>query len=195
MQPLVGNSTVASAVFAVVFGVWIMSEMVLTGRKRPRGHLRGQDRGSGVFVFGSMFVAFFIMDVGTSVSGMAMSGNPWVIFVAGILVALAGIGLRLWAIRVLGRFFTSVIAVSPDQQVVDHGPYRLIRHPSYTGALITVLGAALCLANWLSLAAIVPVFLAYSYRIRVEESSLEGQLGHAYSDYRQRTKRLVPFIY
>jgi len=195
MQPLVGNDHLASGLFAAVFGCWILFEMALTGRTgRRRGATRG-DRGSNVLIFGSMFAAFFIMGVTASVSPARMAGDVWAIFAGGIVLACAGIGLRLWAIRVLGPWFRAVITTAPDQPVVDRGPYSLIRHPSYAGALVTVLGAALCFADWLSLLAVVPVFFAYVYRIRVEEAALEKQLGPAYTSYRERTKRLVPFVF
>jgi protein-S-isoprenylcysteine O-methyltransferase Ste14 len=196
MEPLIGNDQVASAIFAVVFGGWILFEIVFTGRKQPRRGARRSDRGSGLFVLGSMFAAFLIMAMfAASFPGTTISAGPWVVFAVGLLVALAGFGLRLWAIRVLGGSFTTVITARSDQQVVDHGPYRLIRHPSYAGALVTVLGAALCFNNWLSLLAVAPVFLAYSYRARVEEATLEDRVGQAYKDYEGHTKRLIPFLY
>jgi protein-S-isoprenylcysteine O-methyltransferase Ste14 len=186
----------ASIAFGVVFGGWILFEIVFTACRRPRREDRRHDRGSSALVFGAIFVSFLIMDnAATSAPAAAIAADPRAVFAAGIMLALAGIALRLWAIHVLGHSFTAAITARPDQSVVDYGPYRLIRHPSYAGAIVTVFGAALCFANWLSLVAAVPVFVAYAYRIRVEEAMLEGRLGRAYTDYRQRTKRLIPFLF
>jgi protein-S-isoprenylcysteine O-methyltransferase Ste14 len=85
--------------------------------------------------------------------------------------------------------------VGSDQHVVDTGPYRWIRHPSYTGSLLTIAGFLLCATNWAALAGVVPVLVGLLYRIRVEEQALSEELGDAYRSYASRTKRLIPFVY
>ena len=108
----------------------------------------------------------------------------------------AGLALRWYAILYLGRFFTVNVAISRDHRLIDTGPYRLIRHPSYTGALMAFLGLGVCIGNWASLAAmLIPTLLVFSWRIRVEEQALMAALGEPYRIYMQRTKRLVPAIY
>lgn len=112
-------------------------------------------------------------------------------------VAVFGLGtaLRWWSIRHLGRFFTVDVAVAADHRVVDTGPYRLVRHPSYTGLLLQFAGLAFSLANSLSIAVVVlPILLALLYRIRVEEAALRHGLGAAYVDYTSRTTRLIPWV-
>jgi len=97
---------------------------------------------------------------------------------------------------VLGRFFTYDVAVQPGQTVVEAGPYRYIRHPSYTGGLITLAGVGLALGNWAGLLLLLACMgVAYAYRIFVEEAALVAALGQPYRDYMQRTKRLVPFLF
>ena len=95
----------------------------------------------------------------------------------------------------LGRYFTVNVATVADQRVVEEGPYKLIRHPSYTGGLITMLGLALTYTNWLSLLVIIGcALIGFSYRIRVEEQALQEHLGQLYREYMQHTKRLIPYI-
>lgn len=102
---------------------------------------------------------------------------------------------RWYAVRTLGKYFTLQVAIQPGQTVVESGPYRLIRHPSYTGSLMSILGLGLVLSNWLSLIAVLLfTILGYSYRIWVEEMTLVNALGEPYRDYMKRTKRIVPFI-
>jgi protein-S-isoprenylcysteine O-methyltransferase Ste14 len=80
--------------------------------------------------------------------------------------------------------------------VVQSGPYRYIRHPSYTGALITLAGLGLALGNWLGLLALLGCMtIAYGYRIKVEEAALVAALGEPYRLYMARTRRLVPFLF
>src|SRR4029453_18985828 len=109
---------------------------------------------------------------------------------AGVAIFTVGAALRWYAIFYLGRYFTIDIRVAEHQHVVDTGPYRLIRHPSYTGAFMQFLGLALCIGNIYSLLMLVPIVVVFSYRIRVEELALERGLGEAYASYCRRTKRL-----
>ncbi|MEP7245006.1 MAG: isoprenylcysteine carboxylmethyltransferase family protein [Gammaproteobacteria bacterium] len=118
------------------------------------------------------------------------------VYIVGFALFIVGALLRWYSIYYLGRFFTVDVRVGSDHRVIDTGPYRWIRHPSYTGVLLEFLGLALCLGNWLSLAAVmIPVIAVFSYRIRVEERVLAEGLGGSYDAYRQRTKKLIPFVY
>jgi protein-S-isoprenylcysteine O-methyltransferase len=108
----------------------------------------------------------------------------------------AGLVLRWYSILHLGRFFTVNVAIAADHQLVDTGPYRFVRHPSYTGALLAFIGFALVLRNWASVLMIsVPIAFAFLYRISVEERALVQALGERYRAYIKRTKHLIPFVY
>jgi len=118
------------------------------------------------------------------------------VFWAGCVLFGLGLVLRWYSIVYLGRFFTVNVAIHSGHEVIDTGPYRFIRHPSYAGALLAFLGLALCLANWWSLVLImVPVLWAFARRMSVEESALASALGAPYIQYMGRTRRLAPFIY
>jgi protein-S-isoprenylcysteine O-methyltransferase Ste14 len=78
------------------------------------------------------------------------------------------------------------------QSVVEAGPYRFVRHPSYTGMLLTLLGVLLCSTNWLALASFLIALPGLAYRIKVEEGALIGALGEPYRRYMGRTRRIVP---
>jgi len=122
---------------------------------------------------------------------------PWsATLIAGFLLTAGSLAFRLWAIRTLGRFFTSTVQVQEGQSVVQTGPYRIVRHPSYTGALGTAYGMALALASPVG-AVIVTVLAipAYLYRIQVEEKNLVEELGDPYRAYMGSTRRLIPFVY
>lgn len=107
-----------------------------------------------------------------------------------------GIIVRFIIIRSLGKYFTVDVTIRQDHKIKREGFYKYIRHPSYAFSLLTSLGLGLYLNNWLSLilALIIP-FLAFSYRITVEENTLIEQFGEEYLDYRRKTKKLIPFIY
>jgi protein-S-isoprenylcysteine O-methyltransferase Ste14 len=116
--------------------------------------------------------------------------------IVGVVLFAAGLILRWWAIITLGRFFTVDVVIEKDHEVVERGPFRVVRHPSYTGVLLAFLGWALTLRNWAAiLVVLVPIFIAFVRRMNVEEEALRGALGEKYAAYMRRTKRLVPGVY
>lgn len=119
-------------------------------------------------------------------------------WIAPLAVALMVIGLAIrWtAILTLGRLFSVHVTFQDEHVLVRHGMYGVIRHPSYTGMLLSFLGFGIALGNWLSLVlAVVPVTLVFMHRIRNEERFLLERFGTEYEEYRKRTKRLIPFVY
>ena len=87
------------------------------------------------------------------------------------------------------------VAIQPGQRLFTGGLYNTLRHPSYTGTFLTILGYGLALGNWLSLAVMLLIpGLVYGLRIAVEEAALLEAFGDEYRAYMRRTKRLVPFI-
>ena len=118
------------------------------------------------------------------------------LFVLGGAMALGGLVLRRWAIHTLGRYFTVDVAVSAGQPVIDSPPYRRIRHPSYSGSILSIVGTAVMLGHWLGVALVlVAVVVSFSYRVRLEERALLQTIGEPYAAYMQRTKRFVPFVW
>jgi protein-S-isoprenylcysteine O-methyltransferase Ste14 len=114
----------------------------------------------------------------------------------GLGLMTLGVFVRQWSILTLGRFFTSDVRVSAEQPVIDRGPYRLVRHPSYSGLIIFFIGFALALTNFISLAilAVVPT-TGLIARIHFEERALVASLGEPYSRYAATRKRLMPGIW
>lgn len=108
----------------------------------------------------------------------------------------SGLALRLWSIRVLARWFTVDVTIQEGHRLVRHGPYRYLRHPSYTGALLAFYGLALGMGNVLSLLAIVvPVTWAFLRRIQVEEAMLTEAFPQEYPDYAAHSWRLLPWVW
>ena len=184
---------VASVLLWRVMEAWID----IRSYRRLRAGVQRQDGGSKVVLF-CLIVLGALLGVllAVKVPGAAITGGQAVLFWLGMALIYAGIALRLYAIFTLGAFFTTVVAITPEQTVIQTGPYRFIRHPSYTGLLLTLLGIGLCVfANWLSLLAFIGCSLiAIGYRITVEERVLREQLGKPYQEYMRRTKRLIPFV-
>lgn len=114
---------------------------------------------------------------------------------AGLALQAAGLTLRLWSMRTLGASYTRTLRADLEQRVVDSGPYRYIRHPGYTGSLLTWTGFALT-SRSAPVVGVVTALLAAAYRRRIvaEEQLLRRDLP-GYTAYVDRTKRLIPFVW
>src|SRR4051794_8440796 len=115
---------------------------------------------------------------------------------AGLAVMWLGLGIRVWAVASLGRAFRTTVEVDADQAVVSSGPYRWVRHPSYTGLLLIVPGFGLGAGSWLAplVCALLPL-PAVLRRIQVEEAELTRVLGEPYRAYQAHTRRLLPGVW
>jgi protein-S-isoprenylcysteine O-methyltransferase Ste14 len=126
----------------------------------------------------------------------AATGGGRAVTAAGLVILVAGVILRTWAILTLGRLFRFVVVIQEEHYVVSAGPYRLVRHPSYAGGLLALAGAGIALHTWLSILAAPGVpLLAILVRIAVEEARLTRDLGDDYRAYARRTRRLIPGLW
>ena len=113
----------------------------------------------------------------------------------GLFLFFAGSILRLAAVFALGHRFSGLVAIQPDHQLKTDGLYRYIRHPSYTGLLVSMIGYTLIFRSVLGLGVSILLFLLLVIRMNDEEKFLEAHFGDEYRNYRLRTRRLVPFVY
>lgn len=114
---------------------------------------------------------------------------------AGLIIQVGGLVLRVWSMRTLGNFYTRTLRTTQEQHLVNTGPYRMIRHPGYTGALMLWIGLALA-SRSAPTAVVLPALMgrAYRRRINVEEKLLRRDLPE-YREYSRRTKKVVPLIW
>ena len=183
-------------IFIIVGLCWLLSEIFLNRLARSKNpDSKERDRGSMQLIWTAIIFSIpagilCAIYINARISGTLIL--PWI----GLALILAGMAIRFIAIRTLGRFFTVNLAIHPDQHIIQTGPYRYIRHPSYAGSLLSFLGFALTLDNWLSLAVIViPVFATFMNRILIEEKLLLQQFGQEYNEYMKGSGRLIPWVY
>jgi protein-S-isoprenylcysteine O-methyltransferase Ste14 len=184
--------------------VYLASELLLTITRRSRTKTGSkQDKSTlgmiWIVIALSIAAGVFISRSSSLRAGWIglfdFPGSDWIPILAVALFAL-GLALRWWAILTLGRFFTVDVVIEKDHEVVQTGPFRWVRHPSYTGVLMAFLGWAMTLWNWVAMAvALVPIFVAFLRRMKVEEEALSRALGDKYRSYMRGTKRLVPGLY
>jgi protein-S-isoprenylcysteine O-methyltransferase Ste14 len=201
MEPYFENHSVGVLLLVVVM-CWFLMEFVeflrvQESREWREGATKTGNTAGWWFVAGACAIAWETwLYLAPSIIPAATIRPGAVAFAVGMAILLAGIGLRLWSFKALGRYFTYAIMVSPDQPVVTNGPYRMVRHPSYTGGLLTLIGVGLMSANWVGLAAMTLLPLAVIvWRIHIEENALLTGLGDPYRCYASRHKRLVPLIW
>ena len=191
------NTTTLINLDLALFLAWPVAEFVLGRIRRASGESHDvQDRGSqGVLWLAisiSVTAGMFAQRIGSGGFGLTLAQRGWL----ALALLVTGLSLRVWAIVSLGKFFTVQVAVHTDHRVVRAGPYRWLRHPSYSGALIGFAGLGVLAGNAWSLAIILAgTGVGFAYRISVEERALRAQLGEEYADYSRVTRRLIPFIY
>jgi len=185
--------TTVVSIAVVLRMTWLAGEF-LHRRHYPLSATKHHDRHSGMF----WDLANMIEPVGfvLAIAGMGLFEATVSLQITGLVFLCTGMVIRFSAMRTLGRFFTSVVTVHSDHQIISTGLYKYMRHPSYTGALLAHLGLGLAFGSWISLSlSVLPFLVAAWYRIRVEEEALVNSFGADYSRYAARTARLIPKIF
>lgn len=194
MQPLVSHDFVIHFVQQVLLYGWLACELLLQIRTRLLGG-RGASDWTFYIVVASITAAIAGGSRLADIHASQLGGGRAIVAV-GLAVFMAGVLLRLWAMVKLGRLFTFRVAIQTGHQIVRSGPYRYVRHPSYSGLLAACLGLGLALENWLSLLVMIVLpASAIVLRIIVEERALRSALGADYRDYSATTPRLLPLVW
>jgi protein-S-isoprenylcysteine O-methyltransferase Ste14 len=192
MKPLAVNGGAAEAAFSACAAIWALFELSLAIRVRGGSGRDASFIPLTLSVVGGLALGEFV----ARRAGLVLPGPGWWPVALGAMVFASGLALRAWAVHVLGRFFKFTVVVQADHEVVDTGPYRLIRHPSYTGLLTIELGLGIMLGTWLSIpACLLPPLIAFAIRLVTEERVLARELGEPYRAYMKRTHRLVPGVW
>ncbi|MFZ0377928.1 MAG: isoprenylcysteine carboxylmethyltransferase family protein [Solirubrobacteraceae bacterium] len=172
--------------FAFEFNQWAMR----------REEAKKVDRGSLALLLTGTVAGLAALALAPTIFPAAAIRPAPVAFAIGIVAYLGGFAMRRWSEMTLGCYFTFSVMTSPDQPVVTTGPYRIVRHPGYTGVVLVVLGVGAVSGNWIGLAGWTSlVTIPLLYRIRVEEIALVRALGDAYRSYAAAHKRLFPLVW
>jgi protein-S-isoprenylcysteine O-methyltransferase Ste14 len=182
-------------IFIVIWVVWFLSEVYLNIFMRSaKGQKENHDQNSmswiWLIILGSVGLAVLSVNwIQLPVMHSPLINN------AGLVIILSGMVLRFIAIRSLGKFFTVNLTLHSNHHLITTGPFRYLRHPSYTGLLLSFFGLGLSLNNWISLfSLVIPIFVIILKRVDLEEKMLISQFGQEYLDYRKKTWKLIPGI-
>ena len=180
-----------------ISAAWGMSEQGFARRNRRAAGAASHERDKGSFhwITASVVVGMSIAGAfGFSGVGGATNVRAWEL--AGAVVLLAGAAIRLHAIAVLANQFTSRVTILTEHKLVRSGLYRYVRHPSYLGQILILVGVGALMANVVALiTAPLLTTVALVWRIRVEERAMAEHFGVAFEEYSNATRRLLPLVW
>jgi len=198
---LFGDSYFETAIFKEVFQIafifYIMAEVFIfsftSKNNRENSQKKKRDKGSCLMIIsGSIAVITFNL--------LCRKNNLFIlpiwIFWLGVIFIITGIILRICSVVTLGKYFTVTVQVNSNQKVIQTGPYKYIRHPAYSGSILSLIGIALALRSIIGIiGTLIIIAVIYGYRIKIEEKILENNFKASYKEYKQHTKRIIPFIW
>jgi protein-S-isoprenylcysteine O-methyltransferase Ste14 len=183
-------------VIFIVSLVWIISEIVLARLKHSDTAGTKQDKFSLRILWATIILGIVIGNLLAIYRVGTIPTGSYYIAISGLVLIVVGLVVRWIAILTLWKYFTVDVSIASDHRLVSSGLYKVVRHPAYTGSLLSFLGLGLVFSNWLTLLVIfVPITVAFVYRIKVEEKALVEFFGDRYVRYCATTKRLIPGIY
>jgi len=182
--------------FAAVCIPWVLSEVILLFLARSKRDNSDRDEGSIVWLNATIYTCVAIgVCTGFFGIGYVRVGGiviPWI----GLCFIIIGIVIRWIAILTLRKYFTTNVVIQSDHRIIKSGIYKFVRHPSYSGSIVSFCGLGFALCNWISLIVlVVPITIAFAKRIKVEECALEGAFGEEYVQYRKSSWYLFPGIF
>lgn len=185
-------------VFQVVFVFLLISEMFMWcfiswNNRKNTSDKKKRDRGSFFLIVLGYTSIIFINPICRKAFDNEL---PVLFFWFGAVFIVAGVFLRAYSIYTLGNFFTLSVQVNAKQKIVQTGPYKYLRHPSYSGSITSLIGIALCFRSFEGIILTLCISgIIYGYRVCIEEKTLEKSFGTDYKEYEQKTYRIIPFIW
>jgi protein-S-isoprenylcysteine O-methyltransferase Ste14 len=179
--------------FAILYGLF---EIFISRRGKSKREIsKSGDKGSIWILVLTISIGYWLsFFIASTKTGRIYYWNTF--FIIGFVLVAIGLIIRVISILTLKQQFTYTVTKIENHQIIDTGIYKYIRHPGYLGQLIIFFGIATSLSNWLSeILMIVPVLVGYLNRIRVEEKFMTQQMGQKYTEYQNRTKKLIPKIF
>ena len=182
-----------SIAMMTISSFWFLSEILINLLTRSKKYdAKSQDRNSLSLIW---IVIALSITAGVYFAFSHPEFNA-IKYAIGIFLMIIGIALRIITVFSLKSYFTADVAIHHDHKLKTDGVFKIIRHPSYSGSLLTFLGLGLTLGNWISLLIVfLPVLGVFLYRINIEEKALMNNFKGEYVDYQKRTWKLVPFVY
>lgn len=145
-----------------------------------------------------LMAAIWLLFPGNTSEGWAMTARMYpssqAVAALGTLMVVAGIAFACWARYVLGSNWSSEVQVKQGHELIQRGPYGIVRHPIYTGLLLAFMGTAAATGEWHGLLAVIIIAVSFWFKLRLEERWMRENFGAAYTNYMHRVKALIPGV-
>lgn len=186
------NCNLVAILYVIIYVIWVLTKSHYT-KTQEKGIKAQNDNYSVTLIRLSALGSIAISII---VSALGIDLLPFWVFYLGLGLLLIGFLVREWAIIVLGQFFSYKVQISKDHQLINAGPYQFVRHPAYTGAIVSIIGFSLAVQSLIGLiVTILLAIFAYGYRIKIEENLLKQEFGDEFQKYKKKTKLLFPWVF
>lgn len=184
-------------IFQIAFILYIMAETFIfsftSKTNRENSQKKKRDKGSCLMII-SGSIAVIIINILCRKNNLFIL--PTWMFWIGIGSIITGIVLRIFSVVTLGKYFTVTVQVNSNQKIIQTGPYKYIRHPAYSGSILSLIGISLTFRSIIGVVGtLIIIAVIYGYRIRIEENILENYFKTSYPEYKKNTKRIIPFVW
>jgi protein-S-isoprenylcysteine O-methyltransferase Ste14 len=172
------------------YWVWMWREAKPTAQEHP-------DRASQINRFFMVVAAILLwshrFDIGWL--GYVLIPRTLAKAVTGLSVTVIGVAIAIWARKILADNWSAQPTLKQNHELIQTGPYKIVRHPIYTGIIIAILGTAIMVGHVRGFIALAIVFFSLWHKSTFEEDLMRQQFPRQYDDYARRVKRLIPFIF
>ena len=177
----------------VLWGGWLLYWLVSARGNKPT--VTRRSRRWLVVLLAVAGVGWFVLrQLGDYGSRQLVPAGPLWQYI-GLAITAAGLGFSIWARRALGTNWSGMPDIKKDHELIQRGPYGLVRHPIYTGLLVAIFGSCLADGRVGSFAVFGTIVIMLIVKLKTEETLMLRQFPAQYRDYQRRVKALIPFIY
>lgn len=166
----------------------------LASSRRVKATERAETQISLVIRIAGSLLAVLFAFVRWGVLGNALFSRTQALLATSVVLAWAGVLFAIWARVMLGRNWSATVTLKQSHDLIQSGPYRLVRHPIYSGMLLSFVGVILFLDSVGGAVGLGIAIAVYYLKARQEETILAGHFGQAWEQYCSRTRAIIPFI-
>jgi protein-S-isoprenylcysteine O-methyltransferase Ste14 len=183
----------AYSVWGIFFLFWIITAM--QNRQRAQESEPFFSRLPNIILYG-IAITLLIFDLSFFAPFVwRIVPDGWGISLTGLAIQISGLGFASWARMHLGKYWSARVTLAEDHQLIQSGPYQLVRNPMYLGILLGMFGTAVVIGQLRGMLAATAVLFALLWKIKAEEKILSNHFGERFQQYKKNAKSIIPFIY
>jgi protein-S-isoprenylcysteine O-methyltransferase Ste14 len=194
-MPPYGDGNIVALGAAVIAWIGLGSAMLASRRSRASEGAGARRNVASIFGIVLQGIGIGAAWYGPIHVPRSITQQTWIEGAPAALLALSGLGLFVWAAAAMGANWSLVARTRSDHELVQSGPFALVRHPIYLALLLLTIAVAMAAGHAWNLIVAVPLYVIGTLsRIGIEERLLKEAFGPRYEDYARRVKRFVPGI-